>query len=268
MEWKNIYRGILMGISDLIPGVSGSTIAIILGIYDKFLDSINMFFSRNWKRSLNFLIPLGIGIVITLLVFSKLIKFLLHNYHQPTQFFFLGLIIGVIPMLFKVGKVKSTFTAKEFVVLAIAAIIVAAMNFITPSEGLTVSELTLSKVFFLFVSGWMASMAMLLPGISGSFVLVLLGVYSVAIDALATLNLAVIAIIGAGVIIGFVFSSKGIRYLLQHHFSMTYAAIIGLVLGSLLVIYPGIPESTSLLITSFITFTIGYTIVSFLNKQS
>ncbi len=92
-----------------------------------------------------------------------------------------------------------------------------------------------------FFAGWMASMAMLLPGISGSFILLIIGVYPTAINALTTLNLPLIVVIGAGVMVGFVVSSKGISFLLDRYKSMTFAAIIGLVIGSIVIVFPGIP---------------------------
>ncbi|MGM9985609.1 MAG: DUF368 domain-containing protein [Bacillaceae bacterium] len=266
MEWKNIYRGILMGISDLIPGVSGSTIAVILGFYDRLLDNISAFFSREWKNSLKFIIPLGIGVAITLLGFSKVIHFLLENYEQPTQFFFLGLIIGVLPLLFRRADIKQSFKVNHWILLVIAAIAIAIMAFLEPSKALDVTTLSAKTIIFLFVSGWLASMAMLLPGISGSFVLLLLGVYEVAIGALSSLNIPVIIIIGCGVMIGFVVSSKAIKYLLHHYHTMMYAIIIGLVIGSLFAVYPGIPGSIALKVASLLTFAIGFVIVSYLNK--
>lgn len=87
MEWKNLYRGFVMGISDLIPGVSGGTIAVILGIYDKLLTSISGFFSKDWKRHIRFLFPLGLGMLSAILLLSRVIEYLLINYHEPTQFF-------------------------------------------------------------------------------------------------------------------------------------------------------------------------------------
>ncbi|MDN3439538.1 DUF368 domain-containing protein [Planococcus sp. APC 3900] len=258
MEWKNIYRGILMGISDLIPGVSGGTIAFILGIYDRLLESISGFFSREWKKYLGFLVPLGTGIAITLLLFSRVIEYLLEQHYEATQFFFMGLIIGVIPYIMKQAEVKKNFTARHLVILVVIGAALAVTAFIPTEENLApITSLTLPVFFLLFFSGWLASMAMLLPGISGSFILLLLGVYSTAINALSSLNIPIAMAIGAGVIVGFIVSSKAIQYLLEHFTYVTYAAIIGLILGSLFVVFPGFSADSTTLITSLITFALG-----------
>ncbi|TWT04249.1 DUF368 domain-containing protein [Planococcus sp. CPCC 101016] len=258
MEWKNIYRGILMGISDLIPGVSGGTIAFILGIYDRLLEAISGFFSRDWKKYLGFLVPLGIGIVITLLLFSRVIEYLLEQHYEATQFFFMGLIIGVIPYIMKQAEVKKNFTVRHLIILLVIGAALAVTAFIPTEEDLApITSLTLPIFFLLFFSGWLASMAMLLPGISGSFILLLLGVYSTAINALSTLNIPVALAIGAGVIVGFIVSSKAIQYLLEHFTYVTYAAIIGLILGSLFVVFPGFSADSTTLITSLVTFALG-----------
>src|SRR5699024_9875358 len=92
MEWKNIYRGMMMGASDLVPGVSGGTIAVLLGIYDQLIASINGLFSKDWKKHLSFLIPLVLGVGSAILAFSHLISWLLKNHESLTHYFFLGLI--------------------------------------------------------------------------------------------------------------------------------------------------------------------------------
>lgn len=258
MEWKNIYRGILMGISDLIPGVSGGTIAFILGIYDRLLEAISGFFSRDWKKHLGFLVPLGLGVGITLLLFSRVIEYLLEQHYEATQFFFMGLIIGVVPYIMKQAEVKKNFTSRHLIILIIIGSALAATAFIPTEDDLApITSLTVPVFFLLFFSGWLASMAMLLPGISGSFILLLLGVYSTAINALSSLNIPIALAIGAGVIVGFIVSSKAIQYLLEHFTYVTYAAIIGLILGSLFVVFPGFSADSATLITSLVTFALG-----------
>ena len=258
MEWKNLYRGMIMGVTDLIPGVSGGTMAVVLGIYDRLLEAISGFFSKEWKRHLGFLVPLGIGVVIALLSLSRLIDYLLKEYFEPTQFFFIGLIIGVIPFLIRHSEAKRYFTTRHIIALIIAAVLVASMAFIkTDTSAEPIESLTILSAIGLFLSGWLASMAMLLPGISGSFILLLLGVYSTAIRALSTLDLPFIAVIGAGVVFGFIMSSKGIRYMLSHFHHMTFAVIIGLIIGSIAVVYPGVSGDIATNIISALTFVAG-----------
>lgn len=266
MEWKNLFRGMLIGATDLIPGVSGGTVAFLLGIYDRLLESISGFFSRNWKKHIGFLLPLAIGICTALLLFSSLINYLLDKYFKETQFFFLGLIIGVIPFLMKQGNVKENFRKHHYVWMVMFAALLASMAFVKPAVVTEpITTLTVVKAIGLFLSGWLASMAMLLPGISGSFVLLVLGVYRTATNALATLNIPIIFVIGAGVVVGFILSSKGIRYILHRYPTMTYAAIIGLIIGSVAVIFPGVPTSENVIIC-LITFILGLMVSTSFSK--
>ncbi|MFA8438152.1 DUF368 domain-containing protein [Pueribacillus sp. YX66] len=257
MEWRNLYRGLLMGITDLIPGVSGGTVAFLLGIYDRLLHAISGFFSRNWKKHIGFLFPLVIGIGAALLLFSSLIDYLLDNHFEPTQFFFMGLIIGVIPFIMKQADIKRNFRLNHFITMLIFAVLLASLDFVKPdTASVPITMLSLPTVMGLFFSGWAASMAMLLPGISGSFILLILGVHTTAINALSTLNLPIIAVIGSGVVVGFIVSSKGIRYILDRYPAMTYAMIIGLILGSIFVVFPGMPGGNNIVI-SVAMFIIG-----------
>lgn len=267
MRWSNIYRGMIMGATDLIPGISGSTIAIGLGIYEDLLSAISGIFSRDWQRHLGFLIPLGIGMGAALLSLSRVIDFLLEHHPVPTYFFFLGLIVGVLPLLFRRADARRTFTPLHVVVVIISAVIIASMTFMNPDRTVEpITALTFTTGTALFFSGWLASMAMLLPGISGSLILLVIGVYPTAIHALSTLNLPLILVIGAGVGIGFIVSSKVIHHLLVNHTQITYAAIIGMIFGSVVVIYPGWAEST-VMIVSFLTFLSGLGLMLYFGRR-
>jgi len=268
MQWRNLYRGFFMGISDLIPGVSGGRIAFILGIYDELLASISGFFSRNWKKHIGFLLPLGIGIGITLLLFSKVIEYLLKNQPAPTQYFFMGLVVGVLPFITKQAGVKRNFTWQHFIVILLVGGALASLAFIKPQDTAVITSLTASNAIGLFFAGWAGSIAMLLPGISGSFILLVLGVYSTAIGALSNFNLSIIAVIGAGIIVGFIVSNKAISYLLKHFKYIMVAVIIGLIVGSLFVIYPGIPESGTPFVMSVIAFFTGLVVANMFSSQS
>ncbi|MGF2614245.1 DUF368 domain-containing protein [Rossellomorea aquimaris] len=256
-EWKNIYRGMIMGASDVIPGVSGGTIAVMLGIYDRLIAAINGIFSKEWKTHLRFLIPLGIGVVTSILLLARLIEWLFEHYPAPTQFLFMGLIIGVIPYLAKKSEMKYHFKRTHYVLLLIGALIVASMVFFKSEETAVIQEMTAGTYIMLFFSGFIASAAMILPGISGSFILLIIGVYSTVIGGISNFQLDIIFIVGLGILFGIIFMSKVIKFFLEKYSSATYALIIGLVIGSIVVIYPGIPESTGQIIASVLTFLAG-----------
>lgn len=257
MEWKNIYRGFVMGASDVIPGVSGGTIAVLLGIYDRLIAAINGLFSKEWKSHVQFLIPLGLGIVLAVFSLAKLIEWLFIHYQGPTLFFFLGLILGVIPLLFREADVKNTFTAKHIAILVGAAILISLMVFLNDTEGAAITERSFSVYLLLFFSGFIGSTAMVLPGISGSFMLLVIGTYSTVLSAISNLELTAIFITGMGILIGIIFMSKIINYFLTHFHTGTFAVIIGMVIGSTVVIFPGWPENTMFLFVSILTFLVG-----------
>ncbi|PRO65007.1 DUF368 domain-containing protein [Alkalicoccus urumqiensis] len=242
MHWKNLYRGFMMGICDIIPGVSGGTMALILGIYEQFIRAVSGFFSREWKRHLGFLLPLGAGMIAAIVALSNIINLLLEAFEQETFFLFTGLLIGILPLLIREGRFRQSFTIRHaflIIGMAVFAYLVGAQA--AADESSAAMQLGASNSWYFFISGWLASMAMLLPGVSGAFVLLLLGVYTTATDALSITNpdFAVIALVGSGVIVGFILSSKGIRWMFHRYPTYTYASIIGLILGAAVVIFPG-----------------------------
>lgn len=268
LEWKNIYRGMLVGAADLVPGVSGGTIAVLLGIYDQLLDSIGNFF-KHPIASLKFLIPLGIGMGTVILLMSSVIEFLLHEYPQPTNFFFLGLIVGILPYLLRQADHRNNFKVPHYVIVAAATIFVIGLGFLQGSGNTElITELTFQTGIFLFFSGWLASMATLLPGISGSFVLLILGAYASIISAVSNLNIAILIPVGLGVAIGFVISSKVISYLLRRFPSNMYAVIIGLVFGSVFIIFPGFQAGLVQGILSLVTMAAGFAVATLLGSKN
>lgn len=266
MEWKNIYRGFIMGASDVVPGVSGGTIAVLLGIYDRLIAAINGIFSKDWKRHVSFLIPLGLGIVLAVFSLAKLMKWLLKYHEGPTLFLFLGLILGVIPFLFREADVKNTFKVNHIIILIVAAILIGLMVLLDNSEGAVIVERTFSVYLLLFFSGFIGSAAMVLPGVSGSLMLLVIGVYSTVISAIDSLEFEVILVTGVGILLGIIFMSKVINYFLTHFRAGTFAAIIGMVIGSIVVIFPGWPTSIPLLLVSVLTFAIGLVAAHLLGK--
>lgn len=269
MEWRNLYRGFLIGTSDLIPGVSGGTVALMLGIYDELLEAIGGLFSRNWRNHVNFLLPLGVGMAGALIGLSRIIKWLLAEHPGPTQFLFFGLVVGILPPLVTETRREGGLKASHVVAFLSAGLLAASMAFFHPDGGQAVTtNLTPVTVAGLFGAGLLASTAMLLPGISGAFVLLVLGVYPTALHALSTFHWGLIFVIGSGVAVGFIGSSRLIRYVLQRWPNITRAAIIGLLAGSLVVLWPGLPEPTlPPWILSIGTFGLGFGLTRLLGHK-
>lgn len=274
---SNIPRGFAMGISDLIPGVSGGTIALLLGIYDDFIASVSGVFSKNFKKSIAFLLPIVIGMGLAIGGLSSVINYLLAEHPMPTMFFFFGLILGIIPFLVRISKVKQTYTAKHWAIMVIAIAFLAAMAFFKGDSAHgapSYIDLSFPMLIKYFVAGICASSAMLLPGISGSFILLLFGVYSTvtySISEIVRFNfqaLPVIITVGLGIVVGFLVASKLITYLLQHYTYMTYAAILGLVIGSLFSVFPGLPTNILTTIVSIATLVIGFIISYVLGRYT
>ncbi|WP_186576302.1 DUF368 domain-containing protein [Aquibacillus kalidii] len=266
MEWKNIYRGMLMGASDVVPGVSGGTIAVVLGIYDRLIEAINGFFSKDWKKHLGFLFPLGVGVVIAVFLLARVITWLFENHPGPTQFAFLGLIIGILPYLFKKSDAKRTFKGQHIFLLIVGAIIVASMVFFRSGETGPVENFTLTTYAWIFMSGFIASAAMILPGISGSFLLLVIGSYSTIIAAVHELQFTVIAVAGVGIVLGIVVMSKVIHFFLEHYTTGTFSLVIGLVIGSVVVIFPGWPTSGTGVVLSVMAFALGLLLAFLLGR--
>src|SRR5699024_10917439 len=175
----------------IIPGESGGTIAVILGICDRLIAAVNGLFSRDWKKHLGFLIPLAIGVGASLYLFSHVIMWFLLYYERPTFYFYLRLIIGVLPFLFRESHMRTSFRAKQYMILIVAIILITRIP-TNVSEGAIIDERTFGIYSLLFVAGIAASAAMILPGISGSFVFMIIGVYQTVIHAVSTLDINVL----------------------------------------------------------------------------
>lgn len=257
MEWKNLFRGLAMGAVELIPGISSGTIAVVLGIYERLIAAINGLFSREWKKHLGFLLPLGIGIVSVMFLLANLIELLYENYPGATQFFFLGLIIGVLPYLFNQVDVRKKFTLKHYLLLLAGAVLVASLEFFNPGGNEVMTNMDFSAYALLFFSGFIGSAAMVIPGISGAFVLMVMGVYYTLLGAISNLLFDIILVTAFGIVIGIIVMSKIIHFFLQNYHTVTFTLIIGFVIGATIVVFPGWPETTPLLFSSIVTFALG-----------
>lgn len=257
MEWRNLYRGLIMGSVEVVPGISGGTIAVLLGIYEQLIASISGFFSKDWKKHLSFLVPLGIGMVIAIFLFAKVIEWLFKYYPMQTQFFFLGLVIGVIPYLYQKAEGKTKFQAKQYILLVIGFVIVSGVGILNPNEGQAIQGISISTYVLLFVAGFIGSSVMIVPGISGSMIMMLFGVYPTIMGAISNFQFSIIIVAGTGIALGFITMSKIIAYFLRNYFTSTYAIIIGLVIGAITVVFPGVPVGAGNIIVCVLLFAGG-----------
>lgn len=273
-NWKNLPKGFLMGMVELVPGVSSGTMALILGIYDQFLGAISRLISKHYKQALAFLLPLMIGMAIAILTMSSILDYLLQNYTIPTHWFFMGMVLGVIPMLIRISNVKVEFRAMHFLLifLGIAVLYVLSM-FNSDVPPVSSAGMELGDLIKYFLAGILASSMMLLPAISGSLIMLILGVYPVviyAINEFTSLNFEVLPIListGLGIVTGVLVASRIISYLLKNYTYLTYAMIIGLLFGSTFAIYPGLPGSAVEWMISIIVFISGLLISYIFGKS-
>lgn len=227
-----VLCGAIVGMADVIPGVSGGTMAVVLGIYDKMISSIGNFF-KDIKKNLKFLIPFVIGAGLAIIAFSKVITYLLTTFPMQVNFFFIGLILGSIPMIGGTALKKGVDGSKMIAFVAGLAIMIG-MFIISPSDSNSIiTDINFSTVMLFIVSGFIASVAMIIPGISGSMMFLIFGVYYTLMESISTFNMKVIIPIGVGILLGLVIGSKLIAICIEKFPEVTYCAILGLVVGSL-----------------------------------
>lgn len=269
----NFFKGALVGIANIIPGVSGGTMAVITGIYKKLIDIIGNIIShlKSWtklKEDLKFLIPIGLGAVIGIVAFSKLLKWLLENHNMPTIYCFLGLIIGSLPLIFKDSN-KKGFNIKYIIPFIITLIFMIVLNILGNSvneeNAITEFATTPVNMIKLFGYGFVAAGTMIIPGVSGSMVLMIMGIYTAILSAVANLNIIILIPFAIGVGIGIIIVSKIMNILIEKFYGYTYYAILGFIIGSIIFIFPGFTFNLVGL-ASIITFAIGFTASYFVSK--
>ena len=234
-------KGMAMGISDLIPGISGGTIALLLGIYKDFISSLKSinyksfiylirldFKKLNNQLNLCFLLPVFFGILSSIFIFSSLISFLLLDYKVLLFSFFFGLIFFSSIRL--ISSLKPTSTLDFLTVF---------VGLVTGLSFFFVSSLSTSNsIFSIFLAGFIAISAMLLPGISGSYILLILGKYEFMLDSISSFNWINILIFSLGAITGILSFSKMIHYLLKNYYRSTIFFLSGLMMGALNKVWP------------------------------
>ncbi len=263
--------GLVFGIANIIPGVSGGTMLVVFGCYDKVCGALSLNI-KEIKKNIVFLIFFGIGAVAGLLGFAVVIKWLFGAFPTETYMFFMGLIAGSIPLILRNATVKQKFTPVCAVPFVLALSLVVCLAMLEQSGTVTApSELEgIGAAALFLVAGFTAAVAMIIPGVSGSFVMVLFGTYEIVISSihLHSLNFAVIIPTAIGVLAGLVIGARMITFLLKKYRLMVFSAILGLVVGSLYAIFPagfGLNADTFI---GVITLAVGFAIAFIVGKKT
>lgn len=234
-------KGMAMGAADVVPGVSGGTIAFISGIYEELITSINTInfsllstlrkegFKSFWSQiNGNFLLALFLGIFISVLSLAKFLSWLLENHSILLWSFFFGLVLASI---FFVGKEITKWTIGTVTMFLIGAAVAYFITELPPNENV-------ESIPYLFLSGALAVCAMILPGISGAFILVLLGSYKTILDAVHEKDLKIVITVALGAIFGLLSFARLLKWMFTHYKNLTLALLTGFILGSLNKIWP------------------------------
>ena len=236
---KKIIAGIAVGIANVIPGVSGGTIAVVFGVYSDLIGAASLDI-KTIKANFKIYLCLFGGMGLGALLFARLFRLVYEKFPIQTNFFFVGLIVGSIFIIFDLVREKekeSSFTkVSKIIWFFIGLSIMLALYFskgATASSTAAIETLSLGNFILLFLIGFAGAAAMVIPGISGSFILLILGAYYTVIKAITDFNIPVLIPIGLGVLTGFILSARLIGFLMEKFPKITYAFILGLVAGSI-----------------------------------
>lgn len=280
---NQLLRGAVIGVANIIPGVSGGTMMVSMGVYDTLIHCITHLFSE-FKQSIKTLLPYAVGMLVGIVALASLLKFLFANYALPTSTAFIGLILGGLnPLLRKINKKKIDWVAVAVFLLFFAGIIMLALTGdISNPESLTID---FGQILILLVMGAIAAATMIIPGVSGSMVLMLLGYYTPVLNAVDALKNAVFAMdfhamanpvltllpFGIGVVLGIFGVAKLIEWLLDRFPTQTYCGVLGLVVSSPIAILLRTDMTgvdAAMIVISLVTFALGFVAAVLLARGS
>ncbi len=232
---SNCLKGVAIGSGAILPGISSGVFCVIFGIYEKLLDSILNFFS-DIKSNLKFLLPIIIGVGLGIILFGNLLNFCIYKFPIQTNCIFIGLILGSIPALLKEVNKKERFKISHLLFFLLALGLGIGCIFL--ENSLNISSIENVSFFYLIICGFLMSIGIVVPGVSSTIILMLLGTYSIYLSSVSSLYLPILLPLGIGVVIGGFCFMKLTKYLLEHFYAPTFFAIIGFTVGSIFVLLP------------------------------
>lgn len=242
---KNFFKGIIVGIGGIAPGLSGSVLLVILGLYQKTITAIGTLF-KNFKQNVIFLFPLFLGFGVGVIIFSKIVDFLLCNFEMYTRFAFLGLVLGTIPLFYKEVK-KEGFDKKYYIYIIIAASLGIILFSFNKNLFPTIVNPNIVQSVFLGIA---VAGSSIVPGVDSAVILSYLGLYELYVSSIADFNLSVLIPAGFGLAIGVLVISFIINKLIKRYYTATFSIIFGLFLS----IIPSVLNESCMVGFNFQTF--------------
>lgn len=258
---QTIFKGMFVGGTMLVPGVSGGSMAMILGIYDRLIKSVSNFV-KNKKENFCFLGLFAIGGIIGMLLFAKPIDYLIEIFTKPMLYFFIGAVVGGVPMIYKKANVQKV-TMQVILYLAAGGIAVILFAMIPVKDYMQADGV--AGMLTLLIAGVVAAVALVLPGISVSYMFLIMGVYDKVISAIKHFDISVLLPLGLGGLIGIALTTKLLDMVLSRYPKASYMVILGFVLASAAEIFPGIPSGIEWVICPAM-FAIGYFAISLISS--
>lgn len=257
-------KGLIIGGTMLVPGVSGGSMAMILGIYDRLISSVSSFM-KNKKENLIFLVIFSMGGILGILLFANPLLQLIERYPMPMMYFFIGAVAGGVPLIVRQsGAKKLTWRIAGYVVLGLIAVL--ALGLLPPDLFSAENSTGVTGFLLLLAAGFVTAAALVLPGVSVSYLLLILGLYDRTMNAISTLHLPFLLPLGIGLVLGIVLITRALERALESHPHPSYFIILGFLLGSVFEIFPGIPQGI-LLPVCILTFAAGFSAIFFLSRM-
>ncbi len=255
-----ILKGIVLGVSFILPGVSGGVLSVVMGIYDKLIEAVSHFYESwaNFKKYFNFLFFLGIGGIISVLVLTNVIEYALNKIPVITILIFVGLIVGGVPQLF--NKIKKDVSFENILLMFIGIGLLILMSITTGGASNQKIDTSFVSMLKMFGVGVLASATIVIPGVSGSFLLMVMGYYEPLLRIINEItsftnlynNIIVMIPFGIGLVIGAIVIAKLIDFCLNKYPIKTYYVIIGFVIASIIEVFLSVFNYNFTLLTMFI----------------